>query len=60
MFRLKNTIILTLLVVIAFSCKYFQKEESELSEIVTDTIPQQEQYECSVRFLRELRTEPAV
>jgi len=50
MFRLKNTIILTLLVVIAFSCKYFQKEESELSEIVTDTIPQQEQKEPVLIF----------
>jgi len=50
MFRLKNTIILTLQVVIAFSCKYFQKEESELSEIVTDTIPQQEQKEPVLIF----------
>ena len=50
MFSLKNTIILIFLVVITFSCKYFQKGESELSEIVKDTILQREEKEPVLIF----------
>ncbi|MCJ7446774.1 MAG: M23 family metallopeptidase [Bacteroidales bacterium] len=50
MFRLKNAIIVVFLVVITFSCQYFQKGEPELSEILSDTVPQQEQKEPVLIF----------